>query len=650
MSWAQPAAGLSKGEVPTFWSDHGLLDLQVPCRVLPRRVVRDCPVRNTRWSCPEEKVPLLRHALDASLISGDGRTEQTRWNGSVCLTPSQIGTKILGQSELIGEIPSKNDLIPKVSEKYVVVRTRALTMRRRWKVDDCTLEELKEARKEYRKEKRIHKRHILEYEFRPGVQRRTYLMTLVIDGEETWDKGKWVEALRKHGLGSYTSEAERARTNTKIEDMRRCMQEGEFSDYQPIDIGLFMRARSRLKAGKAVGKDNISVSMLKHIPWSACLVILRCFQHLFKREASVPEEWRQICIQLMPKSPKTCEFSDTRALSLLSCFSKWYLTCLTLLAVDHLKRSVPSQVMLFGFVGGRRTHEITGGFKRIAQHATEWGKQYCVHAASLDVHRCFDNVQVADVAECLERLHFNAELAFALVEGLAENRADISFQQVDISDIGWDTCIRTGSVEAPMFWQCESILMFAPVVADWERRGLGVQLTAQAGGRYLTHAIWADNLLLCAQNQQHLTTMIAEISEALYTRNYTWKPSSLQYIKFGDDSEPDRPLRVAFCIPSNVPAKRRRVCIELQQVSRLEILGTILENKMREHADVAWRVSKAQKAFWCDQRYYKEQSIPLIKRLTRYDARVRSRLLFGVEGMTADPASLDLLHRTEGFS
>eukprot|EP00959_Pyramimonas_sp_CCMP1952_P046460 970495-Pyramimonas_sp.AAC.1 len=28
-----------------------------------------------------------------------------------------------------------------------------------------------------------------------------------------------------------------------------------------------MRARSRLRTGKAVGKDNRSVSMLKHIPW-----------------------------------------------------------------------------------------------------------------------------------------------------------------------------------------------------------------------------------------------------------------------------------------------------------------------------------------------------------------------------------------------
>eukprot|EP00959_Pyramimonas_sp_CCMP1952_P100109 2093537-Pyramimonas_sp.AAC.1 len=69
------------------------------------------------------------------------------------------------------------------------------------------------------------------------------------------------------------------------------------------------------------------------------------------------------------------------------------MTCLTLLAVDHLKRSVAPEVMLFGFVAGRRTHEITSGLKRVVQHATEWGKEYCMHMASLDVYRAFDNVQ-----------------------------------------------------------------------------------------------------------------------------------------------------------------------------------------------------------------------------------------------------------------
>ena len=582
------------------------------------------------------------------MLTGVGSTVQSELHPKSDPHIEQLASRIRDPCEAIGVLPTKNDLIPTVSEKYVYVRDCAIETRRRWKAGDCSLEELKEARRCYRKERRIHRRKILEYEFRPGLQRRTHLQSLVIEGEETWDKTRWEQALRAHGLSSYTSEAERTRTNTKLEEMRRrLLREGD-TEYQPISIGLLLRARSRLRCGKAVGKDNVSVSMLKHIPWAGCLVILQCFRSLFKREYCTPTEWRQICIQLMPKSPKTCEFSDTRALSLLSCLSKWYVSCLTLLAVDHLKRSVPSRVMLFGFVAGRRTHEITGGLKRLAQHATEWGKDHTMHLASLDVYRAFDNVQIADVAESLEGLHFNLELAYALVEGLAENRADLSFQQVDAHDIGWDACIRTGSVEAPLFWICECILMFGSIVCDWERKGFGVQLTAQAGGRHVTHAIWADNVLLCSSSEKELTTMIADISGALYARNYSWKPSSLQYIKFGDVTNRDKPLCVSFSVAAESLTKYRRAEIQLKQTNSLEVLGTILENDMVSHADVDWVISKAKKAFWSEGRYYRAQSIHILKRLRRYETRVRSRLLFGVEGMTADRATIEKLHRTEG--
>eukprot|EP00959_Pyramimonas_sp_CCMP1952_P194336 4063771-Pyramimonas_sp.AAC.1 len=75
-----------------------------------------------------------------------------------------------------------------------------------------------------------------------------------------------------------------------------------------------------------------------------------------------------------------------------------------------------------------------------------------MHTASLDVYRAFDNVQVTDVVDSLLELRFPLQLVYALLEGLAQSRADLSFQQVDVADIAWDSCIRTGSVEAPLFW------------------------------------------------------------------------------------------------------------------------------------------------------------------------------------------------------
>eukprot|EP00959_Pyramimonas_sp_CCMP1952_P388963 8149811-Pyramimonas_sp.AAC.1 len=90
-------------------------------------------------------------------------------------------------------------------------------MRRKLRSGECTEEELKMAKMRYRRERRKHRRNILEYEFRPSVQHRAYLKTLRIEGEHAWDKSMWERALREHRLRMYTDENERARTDSTLE-------------------------------------------------------------------------------------------------------------------------------------------------------------------------------------------------------------------------------------------------------------------------------------------------------------------------------------------------------------------------------------------------------------------------------------------------
>eukprot|EP00959_Pyramimonas_sp_CCMP1952_P149212 3122142-Pyramimonas_sp.AAC.1 len=58
--------------------------------------------------------------------------------------------------------------------------------------------------------------------------------------------------------------------------------------------------------------------------------------------------------------------------------------------------------------------------------------------------------------------------------------------------------------------------------------------------------------------------MIAEISVPLYHRKYRWKPSSLQFIRFGYDEPGVDSLDVSFALPNSLD-KRQRVTITLQQ-------------------------------------------------------------------------------------
>ena len=92
--------------------------------------------------------------------------------------------------------------------------------------------------------------------------------------------------------------------------------------------------------------------------------------------------------------------------------------------------------------------------------------------------------------------------------------------------------------------------MFHDVCRTWDRQGIGIPLTAQTGYRRFSHAIWADNVILGAPTLVQLRAMIRDMSIALYARGYKWKPSSLEFIMFGDRPSVETPLEVCFPIPA----------------------------------------------------------------------------------------------------
>eukprot|EP00959_Pyramimonas_sp_CCMP1952_P302198 6323126-Pyramimonas_sp.AAC.1 len=56
-------------------------------------------------------------------------------------------------------------------------------------------------------------------------------------------------------------------------------------------MSVLLQARSRLKCGKAVGKDGVSPSLLKRITWGGLRHILRLFQDLYLQRYPIPRIW-----------------------------------------------------------------------------------------------------------------------------------------------------------------------------------------------------------------------------------------------------------------------------------------------------------------------------------------------------------------------
>ena len=499
--------------------------------------------------------------------------------------------------------------------------------------------------------------------------------------------------------------------HTQAEKTTPFSRNGSFSC--PLDMGLLLRARARLREGKATGWDGISASVLKALPWEALRHVLVCFQRLYQRQIVSPDSWRRILVSFMLKGPKARSFDETRALAMLSVFGKWFSCCLTILLESHLKSVAPSGCQLYGFVVGHKCYEVTAPLKHLARHAVLWKEEEC-HMVSCDVQQAFDNLTVRSAVDSLLALDVDPSLVYAMFESYAHNVADLTFQQCSVEGITWDTCIRTGSMEAPAVWVAKSLCMLAPVVSRWRERGLGVQLSFEASSLVVNHWLWADNVILVAATRVGIQQMMSDLTVAIRAHGFSWKPSSLEYLACGVDG-PARPLHIS------VPSQRATFSVEggarpiappggghspqshgtsappgldpqffglngasvdipggggepqnglngasasvdipggggephdlsfdIPQVTRMIVLGTMLDISFLEHEDIKYRLAAARQRFWTDRDFYESPLVPMSKKFNRYDSRVRSSFLYGIEGTTCDATSLTLIHVEEG--
>eukprot|EP00959_Pyramimonas_sp_CCMP1952_P365203 7647858-Pyramimonas_sp.AAC.1 len=87
--------------------------------------------------------------------------------------------------------------------------------------------------------------------------------------------------------------------------------------------------------GRAVGAGGIGASLFKTLLWTSLCMILQAFQKLYARSPVTSREWTRLWVTLLPKKNGALCFTETRAIVLLSVFSRWYSSCLAQLLERH---------------------------------------------------------------------------------------------------------------------------------------------------------------------------------------------------------------------------------------------------------------------------------------------------------------------------
>ena len=660
----------------TFLSDHKLLEMNVPqlSDMRSRKTVPAIP-SFAKWRVPPGMEKIVARRFDHELAPSShpfvqardtderrdtdtderrdtderpGEEDATRTNDGGGGTREKVDEFDVGtQAQAIRRTAStfpeglQNDPMrpPSMTKEEVEVRNEHYLKHKQWKKGEITIEELRKSRRVWSKVRRQFRSRQVQYQFREGKKTRKHITHVTIDGVKTEDRISWERALRLHGLSRY---ADVSKKFDNDESVRKLFEKAEATPLcgNPITMGLLLRARARLKIGRAVGADGIGASLLKALPWTSLCMVLQAFQKLYARSSVTSQEWRMLCVTLLPKKNGALCFNETRAIVLLSVFSKWYSSCLAQLLERHV-RSIDGHkhCQLYGFMPGRRTHEVTSGLKNLVRHTAMWGKSYSLSWASLDVAQAFDHFTIPCAAEAMSYSKVDPHLAYAVLEGYTNNMATLRFQEIETSDISWDCCIKTGSMEAPMLWILASIMIFEPVCAGWYERKLGYPLgtVGSPNDWNLTNMMWADNVYVFANTDQQLSVMIKEMTIALRRYGFQWKQESLMYMN-----------TVSPEANGNLIIDTLEQPIALTHVQAMDVLGVRIDKRFKEHDDIHHRWELAEKTFWCDKSYYYDRTVPLSKKIARFCSRVQACFLYGIEGATVDANSLKFIHTREG--
>ena len=522
--------------------------------------------------------------------------------------------------------------------------------------------QLKEAKRKLNQLRKSYKRSRLEWELRPSRRANTHTTDkMKINGTLTQCRSTWAQGLEETATEKLSSTQVRAE-NVEIVRQLKVAAEAEPRTAM-IDLPLVLKARARLKAGRAVGPDGVSAESLKYIPWSSMRRVASSFQSIFEGEEPTPDTWRNVRVTVQGKCKDFETFDETRFLVIQNLLSKWYSCCVTILLEQWLEHSgLFRDVGMYGFMEDRRTWEITAPLLHMTRHAATWGGDRTMYLASSDIKQAFDHTSISVVRRAMDEVGVPAFLQYAVLEPLCGCISHLVFQDVEVQNVCWDRSIRTGGPEGPLCFNIVVLAMWGPVMRSWKQHGMGYEVVhahrwcdedQNIRHEYphrkhtVSHMLWADNIYVLSRSKEEMIRMMTQLTERLHEYGMTWKPNSLAYMAVGI---PHSTHHEAFSIKIKLENHPGVTVYVFPRVMEMQILGTLVSDNYRRdfHADVKHRINIARANFFSEAGFYKSRAIGTKRKLQRYVEKVQSVLVYGLEGCVIDDKTVHDISATEG--
>ncbi|CAK0900484.1 unnamed protein product, partial [Prorocentrum cordatum] len=244
---------------------------------------------------------------------------------------------------------------------------------------------------------------------------------------------------------------------------------------------------------------------------------------------------------------------------------------------------------------------------------------------------------------------------YALLNPLCECVGTVYYDGIEVVEVRWDKCIRTGGPEGPLAFNLIVAAMWGSTIREWDVLGLGYRIEFATGSTscvsIINHFLWADNCYVLARSREELTRMLYGLTTQLHDYGMKWEESSLLYMVFG--VEPPRDVEGEILCTADLVlsmGSEESGVYRFRRTTEMDVLGAHIcsELHVNEHPDLDASIDSARRAFWGQATFFRSTAIPLKDKDERYAQRVQSIVLYAAEGCTDDSSSLSALHIFEG--
>ena len=384
----------------------------------------------------------------------------------------------------------------------------------------------------------------------------------------------------------------------------------------------FDAAHARLKADKAPGADGVAQELLRNLEPAACLQVRMAFEALLNLDAGEaaawPPGWRATFVHALQKPDGDTRYLENwRPIALVPVLSNAFEATL----VQQLQQQVHWRCNVLGFRPGHQVLEATELVRLALQKGHEWG--HAVAVVTLDVRKAFDSVGHAELDRALEAKGIGLEARIAFGRSLLEAELTVEVAGCCAEGVRLEKGAKQGGRSTPFLWNVLLDECLGPVFESLtERCGLDLEENGK-----VSHAIWADNVVLLACGAREAAELAEAVLGALRRWRLLLKPSDTRLLLGTARGPAERRALEEGGLRFGPGGAQWMPC-----VASLRLLGVLLDETGSTACSLHARVAAAHSAWGCRRQDLCNRNRPVHARILYFYSTVIGALLWGSQG------------------